>query len=273
MSQQINISYKEENNYPKAFLVTGIIVLVVGVLFYVIVLNDPPVQIDGTGGMVVNYGTTDAGMGKDINNTDEPSVSPNANQMQTSKVVPTPPTDQKSQLESNNEKVVTQENEDAPALTANTKKTNKPATSDVAKPVKKEVVNQAALYKGPSKTGTGQGDGTTTTPGNQGSKNGSPLASNYGNGGNGNGLSGTQWSFIAMPDVKNPNRMEGTVVIDITIDAKGNIIEAHSDRKTRMGDLDLINRCINAVKNSQLTSSTPASGLQKGQVVFKFDVD
>jgi len=63
------------------------------------------------------------------------------------------------------------------------------------------------------------------------------------------------------------------VVVDITIDASGNIIEAHADKRTRMGDLDLINRTINAVKNSKLTSPTQASGVQKSQVVFKFNVD
>jgi len=267
------MNYEEENNYPKAFIVTGIITVALAFLCYIIIMENPPVQIDGTGGVVVNYGTTDAGMGKDISSTEEPSVAPNANHEQTTKVTPAPPTEQKSQVETSQEKVVTQDNEDAPAVTPNSKKSKSPATAEVAKPVKKEVVNQAALYKGPSKAGNGGGDGTTNTPGNQGSRNGSPLASNYGNGGNGNGVSGTQWSFINMPDVKNPNRVQGIVIIDITIDPGGNIVEAHSDRKSRMGDLDLINRCISAVKGSKLTAPTQATGNQRGQVTFKFDVD
>jgi hypothetical protein len=165
------MEYQEENNYPKAFLVTGIIMVALAFLCCIIIMDNPPVQIDGTGGVVVNYGTTDAGMGKDINSTEEPSVSPRANHEQTTKVTPAPPTEQKSQVETSNEKVVTQDNEDAPAVAANSKKSNKPATAETAKPVKKEVVNQAALYKGPSKAGNGGGDGTTNTPGNQGSKN------------------------------------------------------------------------------------------------------
>jgi hypothetical protein len=267
------MNYQEENNYPKAFLTTSIIVVVLAALCYFIVLDNPPPEVDGTGGVLVNYGTTDAGMGKDISSTEEPSVAPTPNHEQTSKVTPAPPTQQKTQVETSNEKVVTQDNEDAPVVTPNSKKSAKPATAEVAKPVKKEVVNQAALYKGAAKTGNGAGDGTTNTPGNQGSKNGSPLASNYGDGGSGNGVRGTQWSFVNMPDVKNPNRMQGTVVIDIVIDASGKIVSAHSDRKTRMGDLDLINRCISAVMNSQLTSASTASGNQQGQVTFKFDVD
>jgi len=267
------MNYQEENNYPKSFLATGIILAVMMALCYFIIFKDPPIQDDGTGGMVVNYGTTDAGMGNDINSVEEPSVSPKANHTQPTKVTQAQPTEQKSQVATSNEKVVTQDNEDAPEVAANSKKASKAVATTPAKPVHKEVVNQNALYHGPSKTGTGGGDGTTTTPGNQGSKNGSPLAANYGNGGTGNGVSGTQWSFVSMPDVKNSSRMQGRVVIDITIDPSGNIVEAHADGKTRMGDLDLINRCISAVKNSHLTSSSPANANQKGQIVFKFDVD
>ena len=52
--------------------------------------------------------------------------------------------------------------------------------------------------------------------------------------------------------------------------ASGNIIEAHSDHKTRMSDLDLVNRCIAAVKSSRLTSAATASGNQQGQVKITF---
>ena len=69
------------------------------------------------------------------------------------------------------------------------------------------------------------------------------------------------------------SRTPGTVVVDVTIDANGNITEAHADRKTRMGDLDLINRTVEAVKNSRLTSPAQASGVQQSQVVIKFNVD
>jgi len=267
------MEYQEENNYPKAFITTGIIAVLFTVLCCIIIMDNPPPQIDGTGGFVVNYGTSNYGMGKDINSTEEPSVSPKANQEQTNKVTPAPATPDKSQTETSNEKVVTQSAEDAPEVAANTKKSKKPATTELAKPQKREIVNQAALYKGAAKTGNGGGDGTTNTPGNQGSKNGSPLASNYGDGGNGNGVSGTQWSFVDMPSVSNPNRVPGTVVLDIVISANGTITSAKADRRSRMGDLDLINKCINAVMGSHLTSPKQASGNQNGQVTFKFDVD
>lgn len=269
------MTYEEENNYPKAFLATGIIMAVLIALCYFIVFITPPPQDEGAGGILVNYGTTDEGMGKDITNTDEPSVSPKANRTQPTKVTRDQPTEQPTKVTSSNEKVVTQTTEDAPEVAANSKKTSTAVATEPAKPVKKQVVNTAALYKGPSKTGSGSGDGTTTTPGNQGSRQGSTLADNYGPGGSGGGLKGMPaWSFVNPLNVSNTNRVPGVVVIDITVDPSGNVIEAHYDRKkTRMADLSLIQKCENIVRNSKLTSSAPASGNSKGQVNFIFNVD
>ena len=267
------MDYREENNYPKAFAATGIILLLMAALCYFIVFQDPPVQIDGTGGILVNYGTTDKGMGKDFMSTEQPSVAEKANHEAPAKVTQAPPTEQKTQVDNSDQKVVTQESEDAPVVAANSKKTSKAVATEPVKPQKKQVVNQNALYKGASSKGAGGGDGTTNTPGNQGSVNGSTLTNNYGDGGSGNGLKGTQWSFVVYPEIKNMSRTPGTVVVDVTIDANGNITEAHADRKTRMGDLDLINRTVEAVKNSRLTSPAQASGVQQSQVVIKFNVD
>jgi hypothetical protein len=227
----------------------------------------------GAGGILVNYGTTDKGMGKDNASTEEPSVAEKANLTQPNKVTSVQPTEVKTKTDLSNQKVVTQNNEDAPEVTANSKKSSQPVATEPAKPVKKQVVNANALYKGPSKAGPGAGDGTTTTPGNQGSRNGSPLTSNYGDGGTGNGLKGTQWSYVNRPIFRNPNNTPGFVYIDVTIDANGNIIEAHADRKTRMSDLELINRCIEIIKNSKLTSPTPGSGIQKSMIPITFEVN
>ena len=267
--------YEEENNYPKAFLATGIILAVMIALCYFIVFQNPPVEDMGTGGILVNYGTTDEGMGKDISSTEEPSVSRKANHTQPNKVTRTEPTEQKTRVDNSDKKVVTQNAEDAPEVAANSKKTSQTVATEPEKPVKKQVVNQNALYKGSANKGSGAGDGTTTTPGNQGSPNGSTLSNNYGPGGSGGGLHGMpDWSFVSPLNVTNTNRVPGTVVVDITVDPNGNVIQASYDkRKSRMADLNLIDKCIEVVKNSRLTSTTTPSGNSKGQVNFIFNVD
>src|SRR5476649_1596341 len=163
------MDYQEENNYPKSFLATGIILGVMIALCYFIVFKTPPVQDQGTGGILVNYGTTDEGMGKDITSTEQPSVGEKENNTAQTKVTPTQPTDQKTQVDNSDKNVVTQNTEDAPEVAANSKKPSQNIATETAKPVKKQVVNTNALYKGSASKGSGEGDGTTTTPGNQGS--------------------------------------------------------------------------------------------------------
>src|ERR1700744_4061449 len=159
---------EEENNYPKAFLATGIIMAFIIALCYFIVFTQPQQKIDGIGGILVNYGTTDAGSGKDQLSTDEPSVAEKANKTQPEKVTPTPPTEQATKTDNSAQKIVTQNTEDAPAIAEKSKKSTQPVAVQADKPTPKQVVNQAALFTGKPNKGSGQGDGTTTTPGNQG---------------------------------------------------------------------------------------------------------
>ncbi len=268
------MNYEEENNYPKAFLATGIVLAAVMALCYFIVFTNPPKQDDGTGGILVNYGTTDEGMGKDILSTEQPSVLQKANHTQPDKVTPAPTTDQKTQVDNSDKKVVTQNTEDAAEVAANSKKTSPTVATQTVKPEAKHVINQNALFKGnTTNKGSGGGDGTTTTPGNQGSPNGSILSTNYGPGGSGNGLTLPNWKFVNPPDVKNEHRVPGIVVIDFTIDQNGNVLEAHSNRQKTHAELNLVLNCENAIKNSRFTSSAPASGNQRGEMSFIFKVD
>jgi hypothetical protein len=267
--------YQEENNYPKAFLATGIIMAVLIALCYFIVFKNPPKQEDGTGGILVNYGTTDEGMGTDYMSTEEPSKSPKPTHTKATKIPPPTPTPQKTQVDQSDKKVVTQTTEDAPVVNDNSKKVSKTVATEPVKKIVKQTIDNRAMFKGMSSKGNGSGDGTTNTPGNQGSTNGSNISDNYGPGGSGAGLHGMpQWSFVDPLNVKNESRTPGRVAIDITVDPSGHVISATINRqKTRMADIGLINRCIDIVKNSKLTTTTPTSDNQKGQVVFIFNVD
>ncbi|HTD39451.1 MAG TPA: hypothetical protein VK671_02435 [Mucilaginibacter sp.] len=265
--------YQEENNYPKAFVATGIIMGVLIALCYFIVFHNPPKEDIGTGGILVNYGTTNEGMGTDYMSTEEPSKSERPNHTRPTKITHAPVTPQKTQEQQTDKKVVTQNTEDAPEVNANAKKpSTAPATQAVAKPAK-PTLNQNALYKGKSNGGTGNGDGTTNTPGNQGSPNGSNLSNNYNGTGSGNGgLHMAQRSFESPPTVTDDNMHTGKVVIDIRVDKNGNVTYAQAGRGTTISDNNLLRRCEASARNSKLNAPENAPDSQEGTIVFVFRV-
>lgn len=266
------MEYREENNYPKAFMATGIIVAVILALCYFIVFEVPEKPIEGTGGILVNYGTSAAGMGSDYTSTEEPSIAEKANHTQPTKVTKAPPTEQKTAEETTDKKILTQNNEDAPEIASNAKKPSKAVSTEATKSVAKPTINQNALYKGKSNGGTGAGDGTTNTPGNQGNPNGSTLTNNYNGNGSGNGgnVGLGNRSFISRPKVADDHRVAGRIYIECLVDKNGNISQVNIGRGTTITDDALIERCINAVRNSKVTRDDNAPDQQRVRIPFVF---
>lgn len=270
------IQYKEENNYPKAIAIsTGILAgLLVLSLFIAIGNFTPPVDA-GMGGMVVNYGTSVEGMGTDYTSIEEPSSDPNANKQLPDKVVPDQKVTPVKSSESTDKEITTQNTEEA--VSVSTKKNAKPsvptATTVTDKPAK-PTVNQNALYKGKANKGTGQGDGTGTTPGNQGSVNGDPLANNYGEGGSGFGntpIALRRFTNLVTP--QDDGQKTGKIAVRITVNKQGIVIDAIPGVKgTTLQDLDLWAKCKVAVMGARLNQSDSAPDVQVGVVVFNFKV-
>lgn len=265
----------EQNNYPKAFLATGIILSIVVAICYFIVFKMPVKQEDGTGGILVNYGTVDEGMGSDYMSTEEPAVAEHANNTKPDKVTPAPPTDQPTQVNNSTKQVVTQNTEDAPVVSSDKKPSQTvQARQEVTKAKPAPVINQNALYKGKTNNGTGEGDGTGNVPGNQGKPNGSNLSNNYNGTGSGNGgLQMAQRSFITKPVVEGNNRIAGKIVVEIHVDKNGNVVYAKAGaRGTSITDYTLLNQCEQSVKNIKLNSSDNAPDTQIGFYTFVFRV-
>ncbi|QNL52134.1 energy transducer TonB [Olivibacter sp. SDN3] len=264
-----------ENNYPKAFAISSGIFGAFLILCFFWMLNNPAPEF-GMGGLIVNYGTDDEGMGDDYMSLEEPSVNPNANKTLPDKVVPNEePTPVVSQ-QTNDKTVVTQDVEDAPEVV--TKENVKPSsTTPTVTPEKKEskpTVNPNALYTGKKKDGSGIGDGTGTTAGNQGSLQGNNMAANYGEGGSGNGLVGLpNRSFAVRPEIEDKGQLAGRVAVEITVDRNGNVTRARAGAKgTTLSDATLWEKCETAVRNARLNATDGGPDLQSGIVVFNFKV-
>ncbi len=266
------MQYQQENNYPKALIVSSLMIGILLLISYFIVIGMPFKQEDvGTGGIIVNYGTADSGMGEDYLSTEEPSADPNANKALPDKVVNTAIKDPSA--ETSDKAVVTQDAEDAPSVVTNDKNsTTDPSISPTNKN-SRPVTNANALYKGKKNDGTGKGDGTGSMPGNQGSRDGDPLSPDYGEGGSGNGSLNLPFrKFLSIPKIEDSSQITGIVVVEIKVDKSGNILDARAGKGTTISDLNLRHKCEEAVRRSHLNQTEKGEEIQTGKVVFKFKV-
>ncbi|WP_443938275.1 energy transducer TonB [Pedobacter sp. MW01-1-1] len=277
MNYKTNIP-TEENNYPKAIAIsTGIMAFLLAISFFIVIGSFQPPEEVGTGGMVVNYGTSETGMGDDYMSIEEPSADPNANGKAPDKVTPDEEVTPNNTEQSSDQEIQTQNTEEALAITAKaTKATSTTPTTQTEEKPAKPVINQNALYKGKKNTGQGQGDGTGTEPGNQGSVNGDPLANNYGEGGSGNGnvaLSLAGRKFIDIPRIQDDGQSRGKIAVRIRVDKNGKIVDARAGAKgTTLSDLALWKKCENAVIGASLNKLESAPEVQEGVVIFNFKV-
>lgn len=268
--------YQEENNLPKALGISSLVMAGLVLIGFFIVFTQNIPQY-GMGGMIVNYGTSDEGMGDDYMSVDEPSMAENANNVRPDRIDPTTepiptPTQQIAERS-----VMTQDVEDAPAVTPTEKPKPTPTAeqSTAQKPDATPAVNPNALFKGRNNNAQGGGDGTGSTPGNQGSALGDPLASNYGEGGSGFGdmmlsLSNRRWERA--PNVQDDGQSVGVVEIEFTVDKNGNILRARQGSRTTIADYRLVQKCIRAVESAKLNALANAPESQVGRVSFNFRV-
>ena len=272
--------YNSDNNYPKAIAVSVAILVgfLVLSLFYIISKNQIPPEEVGIGGITVNYGTTDEGMGDDYMSIKEPSVAPNANKVAPDKVTPTEVQPTKTPTsEATDKSIVTQDVEDAVSL--NTKPNsanNTPSQKNEAK-VSKPSINQNALYKGKKNAGTGEGDGNGNTPGNQGKPEGDPLSNSYEGTGSGNGgiaLSLAGRRFISHPVIRDDGQKTGKIAVSITVDRNGTVIAAQAPaRGSTLTDPALSEKCEQAVLGARFNKLDAAPEEQRGVVIFNFKVN
>lgn len=265
----------EENNYPKAFAIsTGIMGLLLALSFFMVIGAFEPIEEPGMGGMVVNYGTSVTGMGTDYTSIEEPSMDENANNKMPDKITPEKQVTPTVSSQMSDKNITTQNSEDAVSINTKDKKSNNaPTTAKETKPAE-QAINQNALYKGKKNNGAGQGDGTGDTPGNQGSINGDPLAPNYGEGGSGNGntpIPLRRFSNLVIPS--DDGQKTGRIAIRIYFNKNGSITRANQELKgSTLTDIELVNKCIQAVLNSSLSKSDVGGDNQTGVVIFNFRV-
>lgn len=267
---------QEENNYPKAFAISsGIMAGFLVISFFIIASRVQPEDI-GTGGIIVNYGTSDIGMGDDYMSIEEPSSAPDANNTAPDKVIMDKTTSTEPSSEVSDKAIATQDLEDAPEIVTKEKNTAKSPSVSLPAKDNKPVVNQNALYKGKKNDGSGKGDGTGTVAGNQGSVDGDPLSPDYGDGGSGFGsvgldLKSRRFTNLTVP--KDDGQKYGRVAVRIYVDKNGIVVNAVPGVKgTTLSDKAIWEKCRIAVLGSSLNKLDSAPDVQIGVVMFNFKV-
>lgn len=135
------------------------------------------------------------------------------------------------------------------------------------------VVNTKALYTG-SKKKEKQSDGNRKISGNQGSIEGDINSNKYEGGGIGvDGeayqLLGRSVSFKAKPIYKV--QLEGKVVVDITVDQLGNVVNAIAGVKgSTTLNSELLKRAKEAALKTKFSAKESAPTRQQGKIIYNF---
>jgi TonB family protein len=244
----------------KGIAIVGTIVvhaLVLLVLF--LMAFRTPLPLPGEEGVEVDLGMMDQGMG---NIQPEKPAIPMAAQPQ-------------QQQNKSKEDIVTQNDDEAPAIEKPKNTKPKQETKPVEEP--KPTVNQKALFKGSNNPQAGGSEGITGQPGDQGKPNGLAGIKKYdGNGGKGNGtgydLGGRGAKSLHRPD--DDFSEEGRIVVDIWVNRAGQVVRAEVATK----GTDIINnamrqKAIQAAKRSTFASDPDAPEEQHGTITYTFVIN
>lgn len=243
----------------KGIAIAGtIIVHALAVLVLFLMAFKTPLPLPGEEGVEVDLGMMDQGMGNLQPET--PAI---------------PMTAQPEQQQSKNEEdIVTQNDEEAPAIEKpKTNKTKQEQPSEQPKPT----VNQKALFKGSNNPQAGGSEGVTGQPGDQGNPNGLAGIKQYdGQGGKGNGtgydLGGRGAKSLHRPS--DDFSEEGIVVVDIWVNRTGQVTRAEVARKgTTLINNDMRQKAIQAALRSTFASDPNAPEEQHGTITYTFVIN
>ena len=159
---------QEESQNSKAIISTLVLhTMLLGACYFFFIAGQIPTETIEQGGIVINYGTSDEGMGNDYTSTDEPAIGETINNEPVED--PNRPNSTTASVSTSDQQVLTQDLEDAPVVNSATNTSNSTNTTPSVTPVAPTPsVDSRALFKGKKNNGTGAGDGNGNTPGNQG---------------------------------------------------------------------------------------------------------
>lgn len=231
--------------------------LIVLVLF--LMAFKTPLPLPGEEGVEVDLGMMNQGMG---NIQPEKPAIPEAAQ----------PEQPQTKSE---EDIVSQNDEEAPAIEKPKVTKPKPETKPVEQP--KPTVNNRAMYHGSNNPQAGGSEGITGQPGDQGKPNGLAGVRQYeGNGGRGNGT-GFDLGGRGAKSLHRPNddfSEEGIVVVNIFVNREGKVVRAEVAKKgTTVINNDMRQKAVQAALRSTFAADPNAPEEQRGTITYTFVIN
>lgn len=264
----------ETKHEKKSMAITIVlhIVLIILLLLFGFKYLEPPLEK----GIAVNFGTSPVGSGE-TQPTESVASSPEQNS------TPPEPAEQTPVV---TDEVVTQENEEAPAIEEEKENppsktqtpVEEPAEEPTPEPQPDESTKQTLenLLKGPEKSGKEtQGEGNDQQAGDKGDPHGDPNAdSYYGTGkgldGDGNYRLGGRKALVKKTFQQECNQ-SGVVVVRIEVDRQGNVIHAVPGVKgTTNNDPCLTEPAKRAALATKFNSDSDAPVKQVGTIIYEF---
>ena len=269
----------ENTNKPLALVFTIAFHGIIAAFLFLIIFHTPippyP-QVGGGGGLEVNFGNSQDGMG---NNLTEQYLDVNTQDLS------------KVQNKTDDNNMLTDQNGEDVSIVDRKNPDKKVENKTIIK-INDPVVNPKAMYKG-NRSGN---EGETGKQGNQGNINGDPNVKNHygipggtGNGsgggdGDGNGpgkgpgnskpdysLKGRKIINSIPPKIDKNFKKEGKVVVDIKVDKNGNVIWAEpGSRGTTTSDPTLFKCAKEAALKWKFDIKNNAVEEQKGTITFNF---
>ena len=235
-------------------LVHGLAVLVLFLMAF-----RTPLPLPGEEGVEVDLGMMNQGMGNI--QPDKPAI-PQAAQPQ-------------QQPNKSKEDLVTQNDDEAPALEKPKNTKPKQETKPAEEP--KPPVNQRALFKGNNDPQAGGSEGVTGQPGDQGKPDGMKGVRQYdGNGGKGNGA-GYDLGGRGKKTLHRPNddfSEEGNIVVDIWVNRAGQVVRAEVATKgTTIINQAMREKAKQAALRSAFASDPNAPEEQHGTITYTFVIN
>jgi outer membrane biosynthesis protein TonB len=287
-----SLSGKIEPDVRRKSLLISIVVhaaLLIALILFVMKTTIPPFpEPGGGGGVLVNIGYVDMASGEI-----QPLSETVAKEPQPEKVPPVPKTQE--------EKIVTQDNEEAVAVHEAKKDSKKDVkkTTSAPQPVKEtpkvpeRKADPGSLYPGKN---TSKSEGTASSgAGDQGERTGDPFSKYTGKGGTGGGPgsgtgtgggdgsgsgpgTGSGFSFdlsgrnlLRRPSLDDKSQLTGRVVVDITVDKTGTVVIATpGGRGSTTTNQYLFSKAKEAALRAKFSPSE--ADIQKGTMTFVFVV-